>query len=515
LKKTPPGFTLPALLLAAVLAAVSAPPSARGAGLAADSADPVLDGDNSGRFTGTNHAFVAGQSGFGRALRLSPVFGVTNSHSAASFNSAGAAFPALTMSAWVNPAGVTGGSGSYALGLSGGGGWAFLRFNGLSNEVVEAGFNTGVIPAGAGSAWISSAYALPGGFAGKWTHVAGTYDNGTVALYVNGDKVAENTAAAGHGPMPAVNRFIVGANPWGPQDSAAAYAGRIDDARLMNVALPPGPVMSVEPPPGTPSAGGVASVDFGDVLAGSTSPARFYTVRNTGSRPLVLDLPPGRTGEGAGSFLVTPPPTGSTVAPGSSATFSVVFAPPSGGTRQARVVMTGNDTNAGPFSLDVAGFGIGEDRDSDADGLNDAAEFTMAALGFDFRTAQTNLVGALWQNAARAGLFTSNHVAANPAAFGLFNRAQYDSNRAAGRADVTGNPAAYHLFTSNALMDMNLGALLIQKQGGHATVVFQPQTTTDPGVLPFTNHGAPVTNHIPMPGDKGFIRIQAKPVPGP
>ena len=53
--------------------------------------------------------------------------------------------------------------------------------------------------------------------------------------------------------------------------------------------------------------------------------------------------------------------------------------------------------------------------------------------------------------------------------------------------------------------------LMIQKQGTDATVIFQPQTTTDLAAQPFTNNGTPVTNTIPMPGNKGFLRINAKP----
>jgi hypothetical protein len=51
---------------------------------------------------------------------------------------------------------------------------------------------------------------------------------------------------------------------------------------------------------------------------------------------------------------------------------------------------------------------------------------------------------------------------------------------------------------------------MVQRQGSSAVVTFQPQTTTDLN-LPFTNNGTPITNTIPMPGNKGFIRINAKP----
>ena len=96
---------------------------------------------------------------------------------------------------------------------------------------------------------------------------------------------------------------------------------------------------------------------------------------------------------------------------------------------------------------------------------------------------------------------------------GLYNQSQYDANRTAGQQDVIANPTAYSLYTPTSIMDLRMGGLMIQKQGTDATIVFQPQTTTDLVTLPFTNNGPPITNAIPMPGDKGFLRVGAIYVP--
>jgi hypothetical protein len=104
-------------------------------------------------------------------------------------------------------------------------------------------------------------------------------------------------------------------------------------------------------------------------------------------------------------------------------------------------------------------------------------------------------------------------VQANPNAFGLFSPTQYEANRIAGQQDVIANPMAYGLYTATSIMDLRMGGLMIQKQGTDATIVFQPQTTTDLVTLPFTNNGTPITNAIPMPGDKGFLRVEAIYVP--
>ena len=139
---------------------------------------------------------------------------------------------------------------------------------------------------------------------------------------------------------------------------------------------------------------------------------------------------------------------------------------------------------------------IGTELDADGDGLNDLAEFKMSALGFDWQLNQLTLVSALYSNANLAHLFTQS---------------QFDANRTAGRQDVLSDPASHNLYTSDSILDLRMGGLMLQKQGSNAIVTFQPQTTTDLATQPFTNNGTPVTNTIPMPGNKGFIRINAKP----
>ena len=88
--------------------------------------------------------------------------------------------------------------------------------------------------------------------------------------------------------------------------------------------------------------------------------------------------------------------------------------------------------------------------------------------------------------------------------------ASYSNGISAGTSLVTANPASYNLYTTDSIMDLRMGGLMIQKQGGNAVVSFQPQTTTALGAQSFTNNGTPITNTIPMPGNKGFLRIQAR-----
>ena len=108
--------------------------------------------------------------------------------------------------------------------------------------------------------------------------------------------------------------------------------------------------------------------------------------------------------------------------------------------------------------------------DTDGDGLNDAAEFKLSPLGFNWQLAQASLVSLLRDNVILADLYPAGSV-----------------------------------------MDLRLGELMIQKQGSNAVVSFQPQTTTDLQTIPFTNSGAVITNVIPMPSTKGFLRVRVSP----
>jgi hypothetical protein len=285
--------------------------------------------------------------------------------------------------------------------------------------------------------------------------------------------------------------------------------------------LPPLPDIAMEQPLGSNISNLAPAQNFPETLAcvcqGSIAPASNltsleYTIRNVGEASLDVFSITETLGDTADFEIhLTNSNFPVRLAVNQMLGFAVTFNPKSGGNKSAQISISSNDPDEEPFILSVAGFGIGQNVDSDQDGLNDAAEFCMSPLGFNWKLAQPSLVQNLYQNAWLAGLYSSNAVATNPSVFNLFTATQYDSNRAAGRADVINNPASFGLFTSNSIMDLRMSGLMIQKQGANAVVSFQPQTTTDLATQPFTNNGTAITNVIPMPANKGFIRIQANP----
>lgn len=102
----------------------------------------------------------------------------------------------------------------------------------------------------------------------------------------------------------------------------------------------------------------------------------------------------------------------------------------------ASKIVTGVAVTVVPFS---------NTDDTDGDGLNDAAEVQLASLGFNWQVSQTALVNAYLSNTA------------------LYTQTQMNTNRVAGQADVTSNPAAYSLYSLSQLQALNVGTPLIVK----------------------------------------------------
>jgi sulfatase modifying factor 1 len=293
--------------------------------------------------------------------------------------------------------------------------------------------------------------------------------------------------------------------------------------RVAQVAVIPTKLISVEQPAGITITSGNGSTSFAATLVDSVSASTVYTIRNIGTASLT-NIVIAKEGAHVSDFDVAVPTT-NVLAPAAITTFSVSFAPIDGGSRSAAIRISSDATNDNPFTVHLTGFGLSETNDSDGDGLNDAAEFMMSALGFDWEVAQPSLVNALYSNAHLAKLFNEEQyngnrvtgqadVISNPAGFDLFTadqyHARYSNGLSVGIGIVISNPTNYGLYDSQSIMDLRMGGAMMQKEGDTATVVFQPQTTTDIANHPFTNNGTPVTNVIPMPGNKGFLRIQAK-----
>jgi hypothetical protein len=112
-----------------------------------------------------------------------------------------------------------------------------------------------------------------------------------------------------------------------------------------------------------------------------------------------------KDGVNASDFTVTQNPL-TTLPTFSSTSFTIQFAPTTGGTKIAALHIASNDPDENPFNINLTGNSLSASNDTDGDGLNDVAEFDLAALGFDWQVAQPSLVNTYFSNANESGLFT-------------------------------------------------------------------------------------------------------------
>jgi hypothetical protein len=149
------------------------------------------------------------------------------------------------------------------------------------------------------------------------------------------------------------------------------------------------------------------AVVFGAPLGRQTS--RTFTIRNGGNGSLT-GLGITIDGTDADSFTLTASPNAPVDGPDGSTTFTVQFAPLTSGTKTAALHIASNDPGASSFDIALTGEPLSQSQDTDGDGMNDASESLLAALGFDWQVSQPSLVTAYYSNANVAGLYTAAQV---------------------------------------------------------------------------------------------------------
>ena len=179
------------------------------------------------------------------------------------------------------------------------------------------------------------------------------------------------------------------------------------EAAAVITGLPSVPDITVEQPALTviPNAG---TKSFGNVLAGSNTSLTF-TVSNPGTANLT-GLGIALDGTNATEFSVTTNPVPPLV-PGATTTFTIQFAPASAGTRTAVLHLTSNVTNGKtPYNLNLTGRALAPNGDDDGDGISNATELALTALGFDPLVNNSSLLTALQNNAPGLSLYTADSV---------------------------------------------------------------------------------------------------------
>jgi hypothetical protein len=270
------------------------------------------------------------------------------------------------------------------------------------------------------------------------------------------------------------------------------------------------PELVVEVQPSNTNFPDGGSHDFGTAVTGSTRSVTF-TLKNTGYNDLILTGTPKVvvSGTHGAMFVITAQPTSPITAPTGTTTFTVQFLPTSGGVKTAALSIPSNDVDESPFDINLTGTALAFTDDTDADGLNDASEFQMAALGYDWQVSQPALVSTLMNSATGAG---------------LYNQTLYNANRTAGQNDVINSPNAYSLYTLSQVQALNVGTPLIQRHpttgvftltlGVEKSTTLQPGSftpfpMTGPGTSTVINGQGKLEFQFTVPDNAAFFQLRA------
>ncbi len=156
------------------------------------------------------------------------------------------------------------------------------------------------------------------------------------------------------------------------------------------------------------------------LLDGSATPVSFvtpigapmtktFTITNNGTTDLALGLI-NKDGANSADFGVGAL-ANSTLSAGTSATFTITFTPSATEQKTATIHIASNVFGPlNPFDIVLSGSGLSLVTDTDGDGLSDAVEFNLSALGFDWHISQVAMVNALYDGANGAGLYTTQQI---------------------------------------------------------------------------------------------------------
>lgn len=178
------------------------------------------------------------------------------------------------------------------------------------------------------------------------------------------------------------------------------------------------PDISVEQPAGNLLTDGTASVSFGGVvMAGDSAPVTF-TVKNTGTTDLTLATI-SKDGAHPGDFTVDTTGMLTTLPPGGSTAFTVIFSPAAEGARSAALHIASDVVGSkNPFDIALTGTGTSDDADLSALTLSDGVLAPAFAAGTTAYTANvTNANSSLTVTPTRAEANATIEVRVNGGSF--------------------------------------------------------------------------------------------------
>ena len=282
----------------------------------------------------------------------------------------------------------------------------FGRCVGISGDKVVVGsrfvnnlqtFGSAYVFSRNGTSWTQLAL-LPASSIGAWV----------VPVGISGETVVMGTDEAGDGGT-GVTRIQAAGQTFSYQ-SGVAYITQLD--------VPTAPPAITVRMSGSPITNGGTAACGPAVI--DTSREITIEIANPGTAPyipapgpLALTGTPAVAIAGDSDFTVSIQPALNPVLSGQSTSFKVRFAPASEGAKSATLTIPSNHVDGdNPFIIPLTGRGLSFTTDTDGDGLNDAAEFNLAALNFNWQLSQTAMVNAYSADVNRRQLYTPEQIQA-------------------------------------------------------------------------------------------------------
>jgi hypothetical protein len=197
-------------------------------------------------------------------------------------------FTAMSVSVWIYRSGSTGARQSVLSFKETGGGFVLSLNENGSSEFPRIWLNQG------GWQYKEDSVAIP---LNTWTHVAATYDNSNLRLYINGTEAAPATALTGNMTEPSA---VIGIGARNSLDQHW-YPGLIDDARIYSRALTAAEVAVLAAgcptPTGLTAVGGASNITLNWTAPAGAAPGYTYNVkRGTASGGAYTTIAPGISG---------------------------------------------------------------------------------------------------------------------------------------------------------------------------------------------------------------------------
>ncbi|MCU0750309.1 MAG: choice-of-anchor D domain-containing protein, partial [Akkermansiaceae bacterium] len=148
-----------------------------------------------------------------------------------------------------------------------------------------------------------------------------------------------------------------GANPQGVE-GGGTYESTVAITRtgaifVQNTAIVSAPEIDLQQPAGSSLIDNSGKRSFGSIEVGKSSATFTYVIANRGTGEL-KSLGILKSGTHAADFIVTPP-LATSLAPGATTTFTVIFKPGAAGTRAAQLRVSSNDADENPFEINLEG----------------------------------------------------------------------------------------------------------------------------------------------------------------